>query len=323
MFQALKMRSLAGALKAHGNSQEAYAAVVELGKIGNDKAIDLLIGALARHDGVARAAARELGRLSHPKSFGPLIALLEQADVRQSAAEALVRIGAQAVEPLMAALKSAQPAGRQEAAQVLGEIGDKRALDSLIEIVQADDNYAVRASAATALGQLKDPKCIWVLVHTLRLRDETTSERQASLEELRNAITRALHKIGSPLAKAAAQGKDVEAALREMEQAITDSDVHPRLVGDLHLLTEAELVEVLNELIRASEEVSWAGLERREPMLAGWFKTYEKRAEVAQTVGKELHRRGGTALLKKIHEEQLSGYPALSNWWHGIGSWSS
>jgi hypothetical protein len=322
MFQALKIMNLAGALKAHGNSQEAYAAVVELGRIGNDKAIDLLIGALNRHDGVTRAAARELGRLNHPKSLGPLIALLEQADVRQSATEALVRIGSAAVEPLTVALKSGQPNSRQAAAQVLGELGDKQAVDGLIESVQTDDSYAVRAAAATALGQLKDPKCIWVLVHTLRLRDETTSERQAGLEELRHAITRALHKIGSPLAKAVAEGQDVDAALREMEQAITDSEVHPRLVGDLHLLSEAELVEVLNELIRASEEVSWAGLERREPMLANWFKTYERRAEVAQTVGKEIHRRGGTALMKKIYEEQLSSYPALSNWWAGIGSWS-
>jgi len=26
--------------------------------------------------------------------------------------------------------------------------------------------------------------------------------------------------------------------------------------------------------------------------------------------------------MKKIYEEQLSSYPALSNWWAGIGSWS-
>jgi len=322
MFQTLKIMSLAGALKARGNAQEAYSAVVELGRIGTEKAVDLLVGALARQDGVSRAAARELGKLAHPKSFTALIALLENNDVRQSASEALVRIGGAAIEPLTSALKSAGPMVRQTAAQILGEIGDKQAVDVLIEALQTDESYSVRAAAATALGQLKDPKCIWILVHTLRLRDETSAERQAALEELRQAITRALHKIGSPLAKAAAQGQDVEAALREMEQSLSESEVHPRLIGDLHLLTEAELVEVLNELVRASEEVSWAGLERREPMLAAWFKTYDRRVEVAQTVGKELHRRGGTPLLKKVFEEQLSAYPAVSNWWQGIGNWS-
>ena len=55
--------NLAGALKAKGNAQEAYSAVIELGRIGNDKAIDLLIQALGRGDGVARSAARELGKL--------------------------------------------------------------------------------------------------------------------------------------------------------------------------------------------------------------------------------------------------------------------
>jgi hypothetical protein len=315
--------SLAGALKARGNAPEAYSAVVELGRIGNDKAIDLLIGALARRDGVTRAAARELGRIASPKSFTPLVALLAIADVRQSVSEALVHIGAPAIESILAALKASDPSARQAAAVVLGQIGDKQATDGLVDVMQTDDSYAVRSAAAGALGQIKDTKAIWILVQTLKLRDETTAERQAELDELRHAASKALHKIGSPLAKAAAEGKDVEAALKEMEQAVAEAEVHPRLVGELHLLKEAELVDVLNELIRASEEVSWAALERREPMLAGWFKTYDHRLQVAQTVGKELHRRGGTALMRKILEEQLGSYASIGNWWHGIGSWTA
>lgn len=322
MFQPFKLMSLAGALKARGNAPEAYSAVVELGRIANEKAVALLIGALARRDGVTRAAAKELGRIAHPKSFAPLVSLLPHADLSQSASEALVRIGAPALEALMPALKAPEPAARHAAARVLGEIGSSKAVDALVEVLQTDDTYSVRAAAATALGQLKDAKAIWALVNTLRLRDETTTDRQAALDELRHAASRALHKIGSPLAKAAAEGKDIEAALREMEQAVSESEIHPRLVADLHLLTEEELVDVLNELIRASEEVSWAALERREPMLAGWFKTYELRAQVAQTVGRELHRRGGTALLRKIFEERLQSYPSISNWWQGIGSWT-
>jgi HEAT repeat protein len=323
MFQALKIMSLASALKARGNAPEALSAVVELGRIGNEKAIDLLVGALARRDGVTRAAARELGRIGHPSSIAPLVQALPHADVSKAVGEALVRIGAPAVAELVAALKSPQPVTRFAAANVLGEIGSSDAVDALVNLVMTDDDYAVRTAAATALGQIKDQKGIWGLVNVLRLRDETTAERQAALEGLRQAASRALNKIGSPLAKAAADGQDVEAALKEMEQAaaVTDSEVHPRLVGDLHLLKEPELVEVLNELIRASEEVSWASLERRDPMLASWFKTYELRAQAAQTIGKELHRRGGSALMRKIWEEQLGSYASVSNWWAGIGGW--
>lgn len=316
--------SLAGALKARGNAPEALSAVVELGRIGNDKAVDLLIGALGRRDGVTRAAARELGRIAHPKSIPPLVAALPHVDVTKAVAEALVRIGAAAVEPLLPALKAPDAGARQAAATVLGEIGDGRAVDGLVEVLQTDDSYAVRTAAAVALGQIKDARAIWALVHTLKLRDETSAERQAALDGLRQAAARSLHKIGSPLAKAAAEGQDVEAALREMEQsaAVADAEVHPRLVGDLHLLKDAELIEVLVDLVRASEEVSWAGLERREPMLAGWFKTYERRAQVAQTVGKELHRRGGAALMKKVFEENLGSYASLGNWWSAIGGWN-
>lgn len=324
MFQALKLMSLAGALKAPGNDPKALSAVVDLGRIGNDKAVELLIGALGRRDGVSRAAARELGRLAHPTSIAPLVAALPHADVTKAVGEALVRIGVPAVEPLVASLKSTQAGARQSAANVLAEIADPGAADALVDMLQTDDTYAGRTAAANALGQIKDARAIWALVNVLKMRDETTADRQVELEGLRQAASRALNRIGSPLAKAAAEGKDVETALREMEQAAatTDSEVHPRLLGELHLLKESELVEVLVELIRASEEVSWAGLERREPMLAGWFKTYELRAQVAQTVGKELHRRGGTALMRKIFEEQLNSYASVNNWWAGIGSWN-
>src|SRR5262245_54756225 len=188
--------SLAGALKAPGNAPEAFSAVVELGRIGNDKAVDLLIGALARRDGVTRAAARELGRIGSPKSFTPLVALLAVADVRQSVSEALVHIGAPAIESILAALKASEPSARQAAAAVLGQIGDKQATDGLVEVMQTDDSYAVRSAAAGALGQIKDTKAIWILVQTLKLRDETTAERQAELDELRHATSKALHKIG-------------------------------------------------------------------------------------------------------------------------------
>ncbi len=323
MFEALKLMSLAGALKAPGNDPKALAAVVDLGRIGSDKAVDLLIGALGRRDAVSRAAARELGRLAGPRCVAPLVGALAYSDVAKAASEALVRLGASAVEDLLPALRGGSPASRQTAAAVLGEIGDARAVDGLVDVLQTDDSYAVRTAAANAIGQIKDARAIWALVNVLKLRDETSADRQAELEALRQASSRALHRIGSPLAKAAAAGQDVEAALREMEQsaAVTDSDVHPRLVGELHLLKEAELIEVLTELIRASEEVSWAGLERREPMLAGWFKTYELRAQVAQTVGKELHRRGGAALMRKVFEEQLGSYASIKNWWGGIGGW--
>jgi HEAT repeat protein len=322
MMETLKLWRLAGAIKAKGNAQVAYSAVLELSRIGSDKAVDLLITALARRDGVARNAARELGRLGHERAIKPLADLLTDPAVNQSAAEALIAFGAKAVSVLVESLKSDNAGARQLAATALGEIRDKRAVEPLILVMQTDDEYAVRTAAATALGQIKDARAVWVLVGTLQMRDETTPDRQAALEKLRHATTIALNKIGDPLAKKSTTAVDsAAAAVEQVEKNLTEAEVHPRLIGDLRLLSEKELGGVLKDLINASEEISWAKLESRQPMLPGYFTTYEQRFQTAQIVGKELYRRGGIALMKELLEKELGNHDAISNWWSGIGQW--
>jgi hypothetical protein len=142
------------------------------------------------------------------------------------------------------------------------------------------------------------------------------------LEQLRNAANLAMRKLGDPLkGKEPIPGKSLKDAVQQVEAAITESEIHPRLIGDLALLPDDDLVGVLREIIAASEEISWANLERREPLLPAWFKTYDQRAGAAQMVGKELQRRGGTALMRRVFEEQLGSYAALNNWWSAIKGW--
>ena len=323
MFKALKLWKLAGDVKRPGNAPEAFAAVVQLGALGGEKAVDLLLSALERHDGVARSAARELGRLGDARALKPLAAALANPEINQSCAEALLGFGAKAVDVLLFTLKSENADARRLAAGALGEIRDPRAVEPLVHTLQVDDAYSVRIAAATALGLLKDVRAVWGLVGTLKLRDETTPERQAELEKLRHATSLALHKVGDPFAaKAQSTASDaMAAALAKAEEKLSGADVHPKLIGDLSLVTDSELIGVLREVISASEEVSWANLESREPMLAAWFKTYDLRAGVARTVGEELHRRGGTSLMRQVFERDLNGYTAISNWWSGIGNW--
>ncbi len=323
MLNTFKRWKLASDLKAAGNSPAAFSAVMELGALGGAKAVELLLIALARHDGVARSAARELGRIGDPRALKPLTDALNNPAISQSCAEALLRYGAKAVDVLLYALKSESPEARRLAAATLGEIRDKRAVEPLTQVLQVDDEYAVRTAAATALGLLKDSRAVWTLVGTLKMRDETTPERQAELDKLRQATTMALHKIGDPLAAKAGPAVvgTAEAVLAQAEQALAGGEVHPKLVGELSLVSDSELVGVLKELINASEEISWANLERREPMLPGWFKTYDQRAEVARKIGAQLHARGGLALMKQIFDRDLGSHSALSNWWSGVGDW--
>ena len=325
MWAVLKLSQLAGALRRKGNTPETYAAVLELGRIGTPRAIEVLVQALGRRDGVARSAARELGRLQAERAVRPLVNLLADAEVNQSAAEALVQLGGKAVSTLMETLRSESPAARRLAATALGDIGDRAAVEPLVQLLRDDPDWAVRTAAAAALGQLKDGRAIWALVNTLKLRDEVFPERQAAVQELREAAKLALRRIGDPLAKKstadllAAIQADARAAVAALEQSVESSELHPRLLGDLSLLTNGELVSVLRELVNASEEISWANVESRNPVVPPHFASYEHRRHTAEIIGTELHRRGGAALLKQVLEQELNGHGAIGNWWRESG----
>ena len=320
MFGSLKLLQLSSTLKKPRETQEAYSAVVELGRIGSDKAIDLLIGCLARGDGVARSAARELGRLADERSIQPLVDALAKPEISQSAAEALVRIGPRAAEQLISALKNPSSEVRRLSAEILGTIAEKHAVEPLIQVMQSDSDYAVRTAAAKTLGDLKDPRALWVIVGTLKLRDETTPERQVGLEKLRQAASAAWRKIGDPLGKGGNNSLEMsEAALAQQVLQDHDHDVHPRLAGELTYESEQDLIGVLKEMITASEEVSWAKLENREPMLTAYFKTYDQRREAAEKVGTELLRRKGASDLRQILANDLGNHAAIRNWWNSAG----
>src|SRR5437762_5332520 len=136
MFDLLRVSRLSSALKSQGPPEAAYTAVLELGRMGTPKAIELLMDSLARHDGVSRSAARELGRLGDKRAIKPLAAVLGEPEVSQSAAEALVKLGA--LDALAAALKDEEPAVRKVAATALGQLNEPRSVDALVQAVQTD-----------------------------------------------------------------------------------------------------------------------------------------------------------------------------------------
>jgi len=189
-----------------------------LGQIGDARAVEPLIATLRdSKEPVREAAAEALDRLGwSPDSgeaeaaywvakarwdkcvgdaaVGPLIAVLDDEKVSKSASEVLVRIGAGAVEPLIASLDSTAGAGAvlarigapavepliatlqcdgtlsEAAAEALGQIGDVRAVEPLVTALK-DKDKSVRKAAAEALGQIADPRALEPLIGTLQDRN--------------------------------------------------------------------------------------------------------------------------------------------------------
>jgi HEAT repeat protein len=91
----------------------------------------------------------------------------DNAALRNSAAEVLVRFGTNAVLPLLSALGSADPDLQKFIVDILGEIGDRRATTALMRLLsQHDDNVAM--AAIEALGKLRDLRAVDPLIAVVR-----------------------------------------------------------------------------------------------------------------------------------------------------------
>jgi HEAT repeat protein len=181
----------------------------------NKSNVDNLIEKLKDKDYyyIRRDAAEALGQMKDARAVEPLIAALKDEDshVRKSAAKALeqmkwqpkddreqvvwfiakqnwnelVKLGAVAVEPLIAALKDKDYEKdshvRENAAKALGQIKDARAVELLIAALK-DKDFEVSTGAADALGQSKDARAVEPLIAALK--DENWSVRIGAAKAL-------------------------------------------------------------------------------------------------------------------------------------------
>ena len=99
--------------------------------------------------------------------------------VRRNVAGALGEIGdTRAVEALIEALKDRDESVRKNTVEALGEIGDARAVEALIEALEYEA-VVVRERAAWALGRIGDVSAVEALIEALNDRDESVREHAA------------------------------------------------------------------------------------------------------------------------------------------------
>lgn len=119
---------------------------------------------------VRKTAVEVLSQRPEKEVIEALAAILESeenAGARNSAVEALVRIGPASVPSLLDRLPRSEGDVRKFIVDILGEIGDRRAADGLVSLLFKDSDENVRSSAIEALGRLGDTTVVPALIEIL------------------------------------------------------------------------------------------------------------------------------------------------------------
>jgi len=146
-----------------------------LGQLRDPRAVDALIENLNGPDRhVIVSCIRALGEIGDPRAAPRLVFRLsvnpldrEKEIEQEPAAEALVKLGAPAVDPLIEVMGGKSDSWRQNAARVLGRIGDPRAVPALVEVLGQDLPLSLRQAVVEALAQIRDPGALTALLEVL------------------------------------------------------------------------------------------------------------------------------------------------------------
>ncbi len=119
---------------------------------------------LSRHrqpDELARHADLALGEIATPAAVAALVTALGARPVRQEAKLGLLHAGRAALEALAGEVAHGTPSSAVLAAALLGQIGDRRATDTLATaIASPEGGTTVVRVAIAALARLKDPAAV-------------------------------------------------------------------------------------------------------------------------------------------------------------------
>lgn len=148
------------------NTEQRERVIAALGTLKVEQAVSGIAEVLADNRyGRRYVAAWALGEIGHPEGIPALIEALDDdvQQVRRYATRSLIKFNQTAVDSLILTLENAPDRQAAGIIRALGDIGDRRALESLLK--RADG--AVRSDAFLALGKLRDPRSEQALISGL------------------------------------------------------------------------------------------------------------------------------------------------------------
>jgi HEAT repeat protein len=203
--------------------EAAGKALTELGEPIGQVIVDALEG--------SAEARRTLVQRRDPRARDPLVRALSlrDAEVRESAAAALVALGPDSAPAFRGALSSSDHAVRSLAAGSLAVVGGAQDVEPLIATL-ADPDSDARVSAARALGAIGDHRAVAPLFALL-------GDRYA---DVRAAAAQSLTALGEPLGEWIRQSLEGSAPARRELASANDPRAVPPLVAALALGDGAE-----------------------------------------------------------------------------------
>lgn len=139
-----------------------------LGKIGDEKAVKplliLLNNNLDEKGDLREDILKSLGKIGNSKAIVGIISTLD-SDLSEVASSVLKEVGEKAVEPLISTLKNIDnPGVREKAVEILGKIGDKKATQLLLSILNEPGGWELKEEVTKALGKMKDVSSVEALI---------------------------------------------------------------------------------------------------------------------------------------------------------------
>jgi HEAT repeat protein len=153
------------ALKCELQTLRKYA-IISLGNIMDVKAVKPLIHILQDKDDIFRGLAEiALCKIATEEALMNVISF-NGGKLGDIASSVLKEIGEPAIKPLISILGGGDETIREEIVTILGEIGNKKATEALITVVENTKEHSdIREKGVHALGKIKDSKAVVTLIN--------------------------------------------------------------------------------------------------------------------------------------------------------------
>lgn len=145
------------------DTEQRERVIAALGTLKVQQAVPSIITVLEDSNFTRRyVAAWALGEIGHPDGIPALIKALDDDAqlVRRYATSSLIKFNQAAVDLLVMELETASDRAAEGIIRVLGDIGDRRALNPLLKRIAGP----VRSEVFLALGKLRDPRAEQALI---------------------------------------------------------------------------------------------------------------------------------------------------------------